>query len=101
MPLVAVPAFDQRVMDDLAVAGGHPHLSRQDDRRVQAFYVVSSGHHRAPPLPLDVLLELDAQRPVVPRRFGATVDLAGLEDEATAFRQVRNGVDDGSHGLTA
>ena len=98
MTLVAVQALDQRVVEHLDVPGGHPHLARQDDRAVQADDVVAAGDHRPPPLPLDVLLELDAERAVVPRRLGAAVDLAGLVDEATAFRQVRNGVDDGCHG---
>ena len=35
---------------------------RQDHRRVQADHVVARGDHGAPPLPLDVLLELDTQR---------------------------------------
>ncbi len=101
MPLVAVQALDERVVEHLDVTGGHPHLARQDDRAVEADDVVAAGDHRPPPLPLDVLLELDAQRAVVPRRLGAAVDLAGLEDQAATLGQVRNGVDDGRHGSTA
>ncbi len=101
MALVAVQAFDQRVVEHLDVPGGHPHLARQDDRAVEADDVVAAGDHGPPPLPLDVLLELDAQRPVVPSRLRAAIDLAGLEDEASALGQIRNGVDDGRHGSTA
>ena len=98
VPLVAVQALDQRVVEHLDVTRGHPHLARQDDRAVQADDVVAAGDHRPPPLALDVLLELDAQRAVVPRGLGAAVDLAGLVDQATAFGQVCDGVDDGRHG---
>ncbi len=97
VPLVAVQALDQRVVEHLDVAGGHPHLSRQNDRRVQPHHVVAAGDHRAPPLPLDVLLELDAQWTVVPGRLGAAVDLTRGKDEAAPFGQVDYGVDDGRH----
>ena len=80
-PLVAGQALGQRVGEHADVAGGHPHLAGQDDRGVEADDVVAAGDHGLPPLPLDVLLELDAERPVVPGRAGAAVDLAGREDE--------------------
>ena len=62
-PLVAVEALDQRVGEDADVAGCHPDLAGQDHRGVEADDVVAAGHHRAPPLALDVLLELDAEGP--------------------------------------
>ena len=43
--------------------------------------------HRVPPAVLEVLLELDAERPVVPHRSGAPVDLGGLEDEAAPLAE--------------
>ena len=95
MPVVAAQALHQRVVEDLDVAGGHPHRPRQDDRRVEPHHVVATGDHSAPPLPLDVLLELHAQRTVIPRRFGAAVDLTRGKYEATPFGQVDYGVDDG------
>ena len=67
MPLVTVQALDQRIVEHLDMARGHPHLAGQDDRAVDADDVVAAGNHRLPPLPLDVLLELNAQRAVVPR----------------------------------
>ena len=51
--------------------------------------------HRAPPLALDVLLELDAERAVVPGGPGAAVDLAAREDEAPALAEADDGVDGG------
>ena len=96
--LVRDQRLDQRVVEHLDVAGGHPHLAGQDDRRVDADDVVAIGDHGAPPLPFDVLLEFHAKRSVVPGRFRAAVDLAGLEHESAPLGHVRNGVDDGRHG---
>ena len=52
-------------------------------------------HHRLPPLALDVLLELDAERAVVPGRAGAAVDLAAGEDEPPALAEADDGVEAG------
>ena len=92
VPLVAVQALDERVGEHVQVAGGLPHLRGEDDRGVQADDVVAAGDHRLPPLPADVVLEFDAERAVVPRRPGATVDLAGREDEAAPLAQVDDGI---------
>ncbi len=97
--LVGDQRFDQRIVEDLDVAGRHPHLARQDDRRIEPHHVVAARDHRTPPLPFDVLFELNSERTIVPRRFRAAVDLAGGEDETAPFCQVDYGVDDGSHGV--
>src|SRR5674476_514175 len=81
-PLVALETFGERIREHADVAGGDPHLTRQDHRRVEPDDVVAGGDDLAPPLLLDVLLELDAQGAVVPRRTRAAVDLATGEDEA-------------------
>src|SRR5205823_6191375 len=66
---------------------------------VQAHDVVARAHHRLPPLPADVLLELDAERAVVPRRAGAAVDLAAGVHESPALGEADDGVDEiGGHG---
>ncbi len=91
--LVAGVALHQRVDERLDVAGGRPHLARQDDRGVEADDVVAALHHELPPLPLDVVLELDAERPVVPSRPGTAVDLTARVHEATALAQADNGFD--------
>jgi hypothetical protein len=70
------------------MARGHPDLARQDHRGVQADDVVPALDDGPPPLPLDVLLELDTQRPVVPRRARASVDLARREDEPPSLGEV-------------
>src|SRR5690349_18707619 len=92
-PLVARLALGQRIDEGLDVAGCGPDVPGQDDGGVQADDVVALLDHRPPPLPADVLLQLHAQRTVVPGRTGASIDLAGGEDEAPALGQADNGVD--------
>ena len=65
-PLVARLALDQRIDESLDVAGGFPHLAREDDAGIEADDVVAALHHGAPPFALDVVLQLDTERPVVP-----------------------------------
>src|SRR6185369_17172191 len=98
--LVAGLALGQRVDEFGDVAGRLPDLAGQDDRGVQADDVVALLDHRAPPLSADVLLELDAERTVVPRRSSAAIDLAGREDEATPLGEADNGINtvDGHSG---
>ena len=86
-PLVAVPALDERVREDLEVPARLPYLRRHDDGRVEPDDVVAHLHHRTPPRVLDVALQLDPERPVVPRRAQASVDLGRREDDAAAFRE--------------
>ena len=90
---MAVQALDERVGEDADVTGCHPHLLRQDDARVQAHDIGTAGDHVAPPLALDVLLELDAERPVVPCRPRAAVDLTGLEDEPPVLCEGDDGIE--------
>ena len=98
-PLVARGALGQRVDEGLEVARGRPHVLGEDHRGVQADDVVALLHHRPPPLAADVLLELHAERTVVPRRPRAAVDLTGREDEAPALGQADDGLDAvGGHG---
>lgn len=97
--LVAGGALGQRVAERGDVTGGDPHLGGEDHRGVETDDLVTGGDHVAPPLALDVLLELDAQRSVVPGGALATVDLAARVDEATALAQADDAVDlVGGHG---
>src|SRR5262249_39432413 len=59
-----------------------PHLRMHEDRGVESLDVVARVDHRTPPAILQVLLELDAERTVVPDGAEASVDLGGLEDES-------------------
>src|SRR5690606_18859217 len=93
--LVAGEALGERVGEHPDVAGGHPDLARQDDRGVEPDDVLPGLDHGAPPLALDVLLELDTQGPVVPRGPGPAVDLPRGEDETSPLREVDDGVQSG------
>src|SRR6185295_10161306 len=86
-PLVAGGALGERVGEGGDVAGCLPDLGGQDHRRVDTDDVLTGGDHVAPPLALDVLLELDAERAVVPGGTLTTVDLTTGIDEATALAQ--------------
>ena len=85
--VLAVPAVDQRIGEAGDVAGRLPHPRMHQDGGVEALDVVARVDHRVPPAVLDVLLELDAERAVVPHRAEAAVDLGGLEDEAAALAE--------------
>src|SRR5205807_8537944 len=85
--LPAVPAFHQWVDEVLDVTGRLPDPRVHEDRGVEADDVLAKLHHRAPPRALHVVLELDAERPVVPGGARAAVDLARREHEAPPFRE--------------
>src|SRR5699024_7479415 len=91
VPAVARLALHQRVDERLDVAGRRPDLARQDHRRVQADDVLAAGDHRTPPLALDVLLQLDAERTVVPGRLRAAVDLPAGVDEPPPLAEIDDG----------
>ena len=99
VPLVTGGALGERVREGGDVTGGHPDLGGQDHRRVDTDDVLARGDHVAPPLALEVLLELDAERAVVPGGTLSAVDLTAGEYEATALAQADDGVDlVGGHG---
>jgi hypothetical protein len=89
--LLAGLAVDQRIAEVLDVARRLPGPRVRDDRRVEAFDVVALAHDLLPPERLQVVLELDAERAVVPEAVDAAVDLARLPDEA-ATRAERDDV---------
>src|SRR5262245_24312366 len=97
--LVTRGALGQRVDELINVARGGPHGLREDDRRVDADDVLALLDHRSPPLAPDVLLELDPERAIVPRRSRAAIDFTRREDEAPALGQADDGVNTvGWHG---
>ena len=87
---LALLAVDQRVGEAGDVARGLPDARVHEDRAVDADDVVARLHHVAPPGVLDVALELDAERAVVPAARQAAVDLARLEDEAAPLGEVHD-----------
>src|SRR5207344_1839335 len=91
-PLVAVQAFDQRVVEARHMATRLPEARGHDDRGLQADDVVAELDHRAPPGVADVATELHPQRTVVPGRAQAPVDLAGLEGDPPSLGEGRDGL---------
>ena len=96
--LVVGRALDQRVAERADVAGRHPHLRVHEDAGVEPDDVVALLDHRPPPGALDVVLELDPERAVVPDRVDAAVDLARREDEAAPLRERHDRVELGDGG---
>src|SRR5439155_11519044 len=82
---LAVATVDHGVAEARDVTGHLPDSRVHDDRRVQANDVVTQLDHRAPPGGLEVVLQLHAQRAVVPEAAHAAVDLAAREDESATL----------------
>ena len=87
IPLLGRPAVDHRVGEAADVARGFPDLRVHDDRAVEPDHVVAHLDVVAPPGVLDVPLQLDAQRAVVPEAVDPAVDLARGEDEPPALAE--------------
>src|SRR5205823_13973385 len=85
--LAAVAALDEGIGEVLDVTGRLPDARMHEDRAVEPDDVVAELHHRTPPRLFHVVLELDAERPEVPRRAGSAVDLARREDEPSPLRE--------------
>ena len=96
--LVVGQALDQRVAERAEVTGRLPDLRVHEDAGIEPDDVVALLDHRPPPRPLDVVLELDAERAVVPDRVDAAVDLARREDEAAPLRERDDGLELGDGG---
>ena len=92
-------ALHQRVTELRDVAGRDPYLRVHQDARVEADDVVALLDHGAPPGALDVVLELDAERPVIPHGVDAAVDLAAREDEAAPLGERHDRFERGDRGL--
>jgi hypothetical protein len=54
---------------------------------VEPLDVIAEPGHAAPPPRLDIVLQLNAEWPIVPATVNAPVNLAGWENEATTFAQ--------------
>ena len=80
------------------MAGGDPHLARLDDGGIHTHDVGAGLDHVAPPLALNVFLQLHTKRTIVPSGAGTAVNLTRLVDQAAAFTQINNGIDKGCHG---
>ena len=91
-------ALDERVAERPDMAGRHPDLGVHEDPGVEPDDVVALLDHRPPPGALDVVLELDAERTVVPDGVDAAVDLRRREDEAAPLGERDDRVEVGDGG---
>ena len=94
---LAALAVQQGIGEAGHMAGGHPGLGVHDDGGIQAHVGGAFLHEFLHPGPLHVVLELHAQRAVVPAVGQAAVDLAARVYKAAVLAQV----DDGFKGLFA
>jgi len=83
--LVGVERFHERVGEHFNVAGGFPHLTRQDDGRVKTDNIVTASHHIVPPLAFNVVLQFHTKRTVIPCGTCTTVDFAARVYNSPAF----------------
>jgi hypothetical protein len=73
--LLAVATVDEGIDEPRDVTARFPHPRVHEDRGVEPLDVAARTHHGVPPAVLQVFLQLDAQRSVVPDGAGPTVDL--------------------------
>ena len=86
-PFAADLAVDQRIREVGEVAGGTPDLRVHHDRRVDADDVFAAVHHAAPPLGVQVALQLDAHRTEVVGGAQAAVDFRAGVNEASPLAE--------------
>ena len=94
-------ALHQRVAERLDVARRDPHLGMHQDARVETDDVVAQLDHLAPPGTLDIVLELDAERAIVPNSVYPAIDLGAGEDKTAPLGERDDGVErvDGRRGI--
>src|SRR5205823_543573 len=80
-PVLTLLAVDQGVGEPREVPRCLPDFGMHQDGRVESLDVFPLVHQRTPPALLDVLLQLDTERAVVPDGPEAAVDLGRLEHE--------------------
>ncbi len=80
--LLAVAVVDERVVESVHVAAGLPDARVHEDGAVQPHNVLVHLHHGAPPVLLDIVLQLHAQLAVVVHRRQTVIDLRARKHEA-------------------
>ena len=87
---LAFPAIDERIGECGFVAGVLQDETVHQNCGIEAFHVVALVNIGAPPGALDVVLELDAHRAVVPRALQTAVQLAALKEKPSSLAQRDN-----------
>ena len=86
-PLLALPAVHQRIGEAGQMAAGHPGLGVHEDGGVLPHVVGILLNELLPPCLFDVVLQLHAQRAVVPGVGQTSVNFRAGKDEAPVFAQ--------------
>ena len=97
-PLMTRQTLRQWIVKHTDVTRRYPYFTGQDNRGVKTNDVIATSDHVAPPLPLDVLLELDAEWAVIPRSACTSIDLPTREDESASFTEIDDIVECASGG---
>jgi hypothetical protein len=69
------------------MSAGFPDSWMHGDGRIKSHHVVSQMNVVAPPQALDVILEFNSQRPIVPRRSEPAVNFARLKYKTAPLAQ--------------
>src|SRR5262245_41904500 len=97
--MLGLPTVNHHVAEQIKVARALPNLRMHDDRRVETDHLIRrrsarrlhqlvvAGDHVAPPGLLDVALQLNAERAVVPEAVETAVDFARLKQKPTPTAQ--------------
>ena len=85
--VTALTAVDHRIGEVIDMAAGFPHGWMHDDGGIETDHVGTALDEFPPPHSLDLVLQLDTERAVVPTGARAAVDLAGLKNEATPLAE--------------
>ena len=80
-------AIAHRIAETTNVARRNENLLHRKDRAVHTEHVVAFLHGFAPPIVLEITLQLGAQWTVVPATIQTTIELSSLENKAAAFAQ--------------
>ena len=86
-PLLAEFTIHHRIAEPGDVARSLPHPWVHQNGGVEPLDVIAVPGHAPPPPRLDIVLQLDAERPIVPATVNAPIDFARRENEATTLAE--------------
>ena len=86
-PRFAGPAIHHRIAEGFFVSARLQHGAMRQDRAVHPHDIIALAHHHPPPVLLEIILQLDPERTVIPAAIQAAVDFARLENESPPLAQ--------------
>ena len=79
---LGILVVDERIVERRHVAGRHPGLGVHEHAGIDAHDILVEAGHRLPPVPLDVVLELDAHLAVVVYGGESVINFTRRENES-------------------